>query len=1054
MSAADVVWVPAGFFVLRTPLLPYDALDDWQADGGAPGADAEQAEARQSANVLRLAARPDVREALLLASRDLSDALATSGSAPPAARRRLVLALARYLARMASRPTPFGLLAGYSVGLLAERTCLRLAPAEQARKGLELGLHFLGRLAERLATLPATRLLAPLRVNSSLYEVAGQQRYVEVHPDAHGRGHELQALRGGPELRLALVAARGGRNAAALADELAARLHAPEAAARDYVERLVTHQVLAPDVEPAVTSADPAAELAARLCTTPGAEQAAADLTALVAETRRLSAGALGASATEYATLEGLATRVLGTPLRADEALHVVLRKPAPELTLERALMPELLRGAEALRRLFGDPALDPLSELRERFVERYEGRFVPLLEALDHELGHGLAGLGVEASDDAPLLRDLGLPATLPVPRTLPCHAALLERVGRVLEARGHELVLSDADVESLALPRALPLPDAFAVVGHAVPDDAPDGLRFSLYSVLGPSGARLLGRFCQGDARLEALVRAHLRAEEALRPEAVFAELASRPRGRAANIVARPVLRAHEIPFLATSRLPAARQIAAGDLLLGVRDERFVLWSRGLGREVLPRVTNAHNVSSQGVSVYRFLAALQTQGVAGALHWDWGPLAALPFLPRVRFGGLALSRATWHARPEELRGLARGTASQRLSAARAWAASRRLPRRVAFAQADHELLVDFENVLSVDAFLGLASRAAPAVLRELLPGPERPAVRAADGGYANEVVLPFVRATPRPAPRRHAPPDCSDAGRRYAPGGEWLYVKLYTGYATADRLLGATLLPLARRLAAEGRIDAWFFVRYHDPTFHLRVRFQGSPEALWGDVLREVNAACAPLLQTGFVARLQLDTYVREVERYGGAQGLALSEQVFWHDSEAVAELLPLAQAEAELRWQLAYWGADALLDDLGLELEAKTRLLALQVELYGREFRVDKSVRERLAAGLRARRAALQARSNAPGAWQAVYLRRSERLRAPLARLHELRRRGELGVPLDELAQSHVHMHLNRWFRTAPRAQELVLYDLMHRVCLSQAARARQTAPTAAS
>lgn len=1049
MSAAGAGWHPSGFFVLRTPLLPLDVLIEWAGADHAEADRVQETEPPLVAALLRLARRPDVREALFLASRALSDALVAceESAAPPT--RRLVLALARYVARMASRPTPFGLMAGYSVGVLGAQTHLQLAPASFAEKRLQLGLHLLGRVADRVAADASLCAGATLRPNSSLYAVAGQQRYVEVHETADGRGHQLQALRGGPELNLALELAQAGIGAADLAQDLSRRLHAPLASTSDYVERLVANQVLVVDVQPRVTSPDPSRDLVARLHATPGARAVAAGLESLAAQARQVAARGVGTPPGDYAPIEQAALRLLGAPMRADEALHVVLRKPAPGLALDAALAPELQRGAEALRRVFADPALDSLRELREGFVERYEGRFVPLLEALDHELGQGLQGLGVEASDDPPLLRGLGLAAPPVSPRALPCHAPLLERVGRALAAHEHEICLTDADIDRLSLPRALPLPDAFAVVGHVMPQDLPGGLRFSLYSVLGPSGARLLGRFCQGDARLEALVRGHLRDEEALRPEALFAELVSLPRGHSANIVARPTLREHDVPFLGTSQLPLDRQIAASDLLLGVREERFVLWSRLQGREVVPRVTNAHNVTAHGVGLYRFLTALQTQGVASALFWDWGPLAALPFLPRVRLGGLALSRATWRVSADELRPLTRGTSAERLAAARAWAASRRLLRCVVFAEADHELLVDFENVISLDAFLAVALRREQVLLRELLPGPETPAVRGPEGGYANEVVIPFVRRQSNRAPRAVAPPDESAVGRSHAPcGGEWLYVKLYTGYATADRLLVDTLRPLAERLLADGALDSWFFVRYHDPAFHLRVRFHGPPAALWGEVLRAVGATCAPLVDAGWIARLQLDTYVREVERYGG-QGLAVAEQIFWIDSEAVVALLPLAQADSELRWQLAFQGADALLDDLGLDLEAKTRLLARQVELYGREFQVDKPVRERLAGQLRARRAALQALACAPGAWQAIYRRRSERLREPVARLRALAREGALGAALDELAVSHVHMHLNRWFRTAPRAQELVLYDLMNRLCLSQLARARTPA-----
>src|SRR5262249_56388228 len=111
------------------------------------------------------------------------------------------------------------------------------------------------------------------------------------------------------------------------------------------------------------------------------------------------------------------------------------------------------------------------------------------------------------------------------------------------------------------------------------------------------GSSGGRRLGRFCLGAPRLQAAVETHLRAEEALQPEAVFAEIVHLPEGRIGNVLCRPVLRGHEIAFLGRSGAPAEAQIPLDDLMIAVVGERVVLRSRRLGREVVPRLSTAHN-------------------------------------------------------------------------------------------------------------------------------------------------------------------------------------------------------------------------------------------------------------------------------------------------------------------------------------------------------------------------------------------------------------------------------------------------------------------------
>ena len=58
-----------------------------------------------------------------------------------------------------------------------------------------------------------------------------------------------------------------------------------------------------------------------------------------------------------------------------------------------------------------------------------------------------------------------------------------------------------------------------------------------------------------------------------------------------------------------------------------------------------------------------------------------------------------------------------------------------------------------------------------------------------------------------------------------------------------------------------------------------------------------------------------------------------------------------------------------------------------------------------------------------------------------------LHGAARAGSLEVPVAVLAESYVHMHLNRLFRAEPRAHELVVYDFLS--CLYQARLARRRA-----
>src|SRR5262249_23780520 len=145
-----------------------------------------------------------------------------------------------------------------------------------------------------------------------------------------------------------------------------------------------------------------------------------------------------------------------------------------------------------------------------------------------------------------------------------------------------------------------------------------------------------------------------------------------------------------------------------------------------------------------------------------AGELTWDWGPLRAAPFLPRVVSGKLVLSRASWRIRQDEAKALSQKEGAARFRAVAAWRATRGLPRWLASVDADNELPIDLDNVLAIDILLELIKGREQTTLVELFPGPEHLLVRGPEGRFVHELVVPFVRL-PSPASCGDTAPPCS---------------------------------------------------------------------------------------------------------------------------------------------------------------------------------------------------------------------------------------------------------------------------------------------------
>jgi thiopeptide-type bacteriocin biosynthesis protein len=1031
----------SGFFVLRTPLLPFDELDAW-----TEGADEQMLERR----LLEAYERPELREALYLASPQLCEMLDAWGSEHA---RKWLPALVSYFERAASRPTPFGLFAGCSLGEIGEQSCLELEERHHYRRHTRLDMDYLTALVRALETEASIRQRLSFRPNSSLYRAGGRVRYAESRLDGTLRSYHLVAVDDSAELEAVLARASAG----ATPDELAATLAGggiPVDEAKEFIDELIDAQVLVSDVQPALTGAEPVPALIEAMAEHEETTEPARALRVALDSLEQLDQRGLGAPPTEYRRIESLFEDQPAKP-ESSRLFQLDLTKPA-RATLGRAVVDEIARALELVAKLTPRVPDDPLDRFRAAFTERYEDREVPLVEALDEEIGIGFDVS--QAAESAPLLVGLKLGSWNGAgPPLEERHRLLLYLVGQALRDGRRQLELSPSEIDALAPAQQPRLPDALevmATVAAASQDELDHGrFRVLLRGASGAPGAGLLARFCHADDALRARVEEHLRLEEVQRPDALFAEIVHLPEGRVGNILLRPALRSYEIPFLGRSGAHLEAQLPVTDLLVSVASdgvdsgaaERLVLRSRRLGCEVLPRLTSAHKYSRSSLGVYRFLCELQRQGSVDVLTWDWRPLETLPFLPRVSSGRTVLARARWNL---ERRDLERFT--DRAEAFRLWCREAGLPRWIVLAHEDQELVTDLRNPLSVEALLHHLRRREQATLVELFPSPDELCVHGAEGCFTHEIVIPFVRATEgRTSNRRAAPRE--SVQRRFSPGSEWLYAKLYTGNGTADRVLTDLAEPVVQAALDTGAAERWFFVRYADPHFHVRLRVNGDPRRLVREVLPLLHEKAEPLFADGVMWRLQLDTYERELRRYGGDEGIELSEELFWHDSEAVLGIVRTLWGDEGLdaRWRLAFCGIDRLLDDFGLDLERKRVWARGRRDSFAREFDVGAQTRRVLGERYRAERKALDELLDleegddhplAPGIQ--LLRERSWRLAPLVERLRAREQR--LSVSLDHVLWSYAHMHANRLLRGAHRAQELVLYDLLDRVYTSRLAR----------
>jgi thiopeptide-type bacteriocin biosynthesis protein len=1069
-STSHSIATASGFFVLRTPLLPFTEVLAWGDGLQAPMAVGDSGVLGEAVAADRTLLRrrledvvttPQFREALFVASPSLAAAVDVWRKEPDSDKGRATeRSLMSYFLRAAARPTPFGLFAGCTTGTIGERTCMRLDEWARYRRHTRLDMDYLWALAEAVEQDPALREELDYRPNSSLYQLGDRLLFAEARQGRSGRSYKLVAVGATPYLLQTLTCAKYGARldtlAAALVDDDITRADADE-----YITELADSQILVADIRPQLTGAPTTDTFVATLSRRERSAGLASRLDKAVAGLAAIDADGIGVPAERY---REAAAALDGLPVSPDPSrfVQVDLTKPAREATLGASVVSELLHGVGVLHALTRYRGHQSLRQFREQFTQRYETREVPLAQALDEENGIGFERSGSLAAEAAPLLA--GLPLSRGQDHSVPWtrrDTFLLDKLTRALAVGSGEITIEASEAAAVRDDDTPPLPDAFHVVATLVADSkramGHDNFQVVLHAASGPSGARLVGRFLHADDELQRLVRAHLAAEEAIHPDRVFAEVVHLPEGRVGNILSRPVLRGYEIPYLGCSGAPADRQLPLSDLLVSIHGERIVLRSRRLGCEVVPRLTTAHNHIGHGLGIYRFLCALQYQQVTPGTTWDWGPLALAPFLPRVVSGRVILSRARWNLGESELAAFREPRGARMFTAVQQLQERVRMPRYVALTDGDNELVVDLDNVLSLETLAREVRGRASVPLVEMIPGPDQLCVTGPEGRFTHQVIVPFVRSSrpatqPPAATQPSARPAATACTRRFPPGSEWLYVKLFAGTATSDQVLRRAAHAVESSLAAGGA-DRWFFIRYGDPDWHLRLRVHGTPEKLLREMLPLLYRATASLVETGQLWRIQLDTYEREVERYGGETGILLAERAFHADSDAVLAITRqlTGDAGAELRWRVALRGIDLLFDDLGLTLEQKLAIARRARRGYGSEFGADGNFQHEVSRRYRTERASLETlldpQRDPPADLAASIqaLRQRSMVLAPVARdLRAAAEGGRLSVDICDLAMSLAHMHVNRMLRSAQRAQELVLYEMLGRAYSSQAAR----------
>jgi thiopeptide-type bacteriocin biosynthesis protein len=890
-----------GFFYWRMPLLSFQEIIDLLASGDL--------------KVCLLDQR--VREAIFLASHSFDQQLQAD---PLLTNPDLQLSFLKYILRMGSRPTPFGLFAGCSLGYIGTLTSANVDNREVNCR-YSLDSRVLWQLAHHLVKLPLLQPFLRFHPNTSLYKIGASMRYVEVVEEKGSLLYFTSELEGSTLLNVLLNGKTFPQTIPEMETILLQKGYDLDEI-RLYLNQLIDDQLLVSDLAINVTGIDYVNRLIKHLAAIPGTEDL---LQALIDIQTTLQSQQLTLSQ-KQAAIRDLIERRIEVPLGNIPLLRgdTVFSEGHLQLASNQT---KHLQGA--LEKLFVLSAqhTEPVSlvEFKQAFYQRYEEQEVPLLLAFDIDSGVGYnaySGLDEDSFIEELIADQQSQENGLKGNSFSEVDQWLHTLYDQWLETDQESLIVSDQDLVRLP-PIKQKLPLSYYTLGYFLASSAQaidaGAFLFRAKVIAGPTAFPLLGRFAATDDELSKLIKHTFDQQQANEPDRIYAEIVHLPNGLAGNVIQRPIFSDYEIPYLGYSTLPPSQQITVDDLLISVpHGKRVVLRSKRLGKEIIPRLTTAHNYQS-GLPIYRFLCDLQQQEGDLSISWSWGRLTGRRFLPRVQYRNVILQEARWRLEWQDYDPRMNDTDNVTY-----WRGRWRWPRYIALVQGDQELLIDLESHLCVKLLVDTVRRLKTVVVIEWLQIPDQCFIDSPKGKFTHEAILPFYASQTQKEHRNSWLSQTKDVvNRTFLPGSEWVYLKVYCGRKIANKVL-AKLGKVARAYRRSHQITHWFFIRYQDPDPYLRFRFHLNSLDYFAGLLNECYKQLGGLLNSGEIHRIQLDTYKRELERYGPSQ-IESIEWCFWADSDAVFSVLQNKIARRS-KLYVALYGIDSYFSLLDFTIKEK--------------------------------------------------------------------------------------------------------------------------------
>lgn len=877
------------FFMVRHPLLP---IEDYEK--------LDKADNLYESIIEIFESNSYIREAILISSKSLYESLKYKNGDKD----KIINSFLKYYIRMTTRTTPFGLLCGVTIGSFGETDTIKLE-AEKFKKRARPDAEWICKIIKVLEGQPD--ILNYLTIKSSKTLLDKGARLENKVPTGYGSSEEKKSscssltINNSQVVKAVLEAAENGIEFKELMDKLVKAMpNVTENKIYNFIKGLIEKEYLITNLRPKITSVNMLQDILDRCSMQLNQSRDLLD---------------------KLSHINNLINDYNSTSIGNGEAVVLEIYEKMKELSVNKNYLQvdskiseesyiintELKKSIEGII-----PVLEILSSARTKsvalddyiykFNERYsQGQEVPLLELVDED-----RGIGYPAGYHNSKNRILSMQSNANENAEQIKHFMKAKLTSN--EARGkREVIITTDELLSLGLkkPETKDLMHSLEMNFLVVKESKDYKL------VLGPNvgsfkTGKMFGRFMNlfNENKQKLVAKEILSSNDLFDKDILHSTIAEMPPStRMLNVTNSLNFLEYELPIGLTSSKDDEHTLNLEDLLVGCNNNKLYIRSKKFCKIVnfsTHNMLNPLHLNNMTRLLLEISEDCQSLEIFIILN---DVISSMVYTPRVSFNDIIVIPERWYVN-DDLLGVKIKKNNRALfyEVFVNWRNNNNLRDYVYLSKGDHKILLNLNNKVHMDLIFDEYIRANPkqVILEEYIGDTlEEHGLELENKCHATEIVIPFVRAfkdTEIKGDITNIPIKSIsqyDDARVYLPFDDWLYLKLYVDKYRQEEFLSGELDSLISFLYTNNFIKKSFFIRYYDDKDHIRVRFLINPEKKM-EFYECIKEFIKKVYSVKIVNNVSVDTYIREIERYGGIDLIDKAESLFSKDSEVVINLL----------------------------------------------------------------------------------------------------------------------------------------------------------------